>query len=189
MKVYILGAEIEKYDTLTFDDANSSVAIVNKLRRRPTSALENWKPLKIKDAIIRGEKSVFHPELLLPVISESAARIIKDTCLNYVELLPLEHEVDEYWMLNFPVLLDCIDGVGSDFSTYSDGGVNEYKKIAFKYNVINKSSATIFRASFHDMPNVSTGQTFVTDIFKNKVEEYGLKGFHFFEVGDSDQGE
>lgn len=88
--------------------------------------------------------------------------------------------------MNFPRLLDCIDPNKAD-SRYSDGGVRDYTKFAFKEEVIADSSSIIFRPGFHDLPQASTEYTFVTESFYSIINRSALQGFRFVEVWDSNQ--
>lgn len=187
MKIWLLGSDLERHDSFTYVDFKTANSAISKLRLRPTEVGKSWTPLKIKTIEKRGGHSSYHPELLLPAIDQEAAEILGDFFNDNVELLPLLHREGQYWLLNFPKVLNCIDPERSAFTLFSDGGVKEYQKYSFREDVITNSGYQIFRVCPHDLPSISLGHTFVPDQFRDKVIQSELQGFRFVEVWDSSQ--
>ncbi len=187
MKAWVLNSDSE-HDIFAYVNSKEARAKISEFRFHQMRIDGNWNPLEIRTLEKMGRNSSYHSELLLPVIDDKAAKILHHLLRESdVELLSLLHIEGQYWGLNFPHLLDCIDVEKSIFTLFSDGGVMEYKKFAFHESVITNSGFSIFRAKVHDMEKLSTGHTFVTSRFKDLVEQSGLVGFKFTEVWDSNQ--
>ena len=105
---------------------------------------------------------------LLPLISEN------------VEILPLAFDEGEYFGVNTTTVLEALDYEKSEYRTYSDGKrimlIEEYVFIEAKVKDV-----PIFK-----IVDERTRYDFVSESFKEIVEENELKGFKLELVWDSE---
>lgn len=92
-----------------------------------------------------------------------------------VEFLPLTHNVEIYYVVNTIKIYPCFDYERSEISYFPSGNIKGVGKIAFKPGCNEKSP--IFK-----VPEFLLSMIFVTDVFKETVEEYKLQGLTFKEV-------
>ena len=98
-----------------------------------------------------------------------------------IEILPIDFNEKEFFGINVITVLDAIDYEKSIYKTYRDGKrIMAFKKYAFLPDVIENVS--IFKIS-----DEKTRYAFVSDEFKQVVENNNLLGFKFKLVWDSEQ--
>ncbi|WP_339848480.1 suppressor of fused domain protein [Paenibacillus sp. FSL W7-1088] len=110
------------------------------------------------------------------VLKERAANILSDLLEDKVELLPVHHNKEKYYVMNILNILDCVDIDQSIPSKY--GG---FKNFVFEENEIQNQhifKTLSYNYEIQNEPFISS-QTFVSDEFKQRVEEAGLQGFRF----------
>ncbi|WMT43154.1 hypothetical protein RE628_13320 [Paenibacillus sp. D2_2] len=98
-----------------------------------------------------------------------------------VELLPLQHPSKRFYAVNVIRLIDALDYENSEveYVEGQPGFVRDVNRFAFKLDVIQESQ--IFM-----IPEYKSLRIFVTDTFKEAVEDNGLKGFTFELLWDSE---
>ncbi|WP_078544733.1 imm11 family protein [Litchfieldia alkalitelluris] len=135
-----------------------------------------------------GSKSDFPAGLLsVPTFSERAINVLGDLLAGKVELLPLLTDANSYYAGNVINVLDCIDEEHAEVRVFDDGQVMKYTRYAFLTDKI--VGEDIFKILVHDSKRILKTTVFVSDRFREKVLEAGLKGFEFIEVWDSAEHE
>lgn len=180
MKIWKLYFEVDKYENLipirafTADEIQSFDGRKKKdiWKRLPVKRMEPEKKLELSDA----------PGFTIPVFSKKAVEILRPLIQNSIEELELQFEEAEYYGINVTTVLDVIDYPKSKYKMYSDGKrIMVFEKYAFKRcDELNNNN--IFKIV--DEPR---RWAFVSDKFKQTVEENGLSGFKFKLVWDSEQ--
>ena len=134
--------------------------------------MEPEKKLELSDA----------PGFTIPVFSKRAVEILRPLIQNSIEELELQFEEAEYYGINVTTVLDVIDYSKSKYKMYSDGKrIMVFEKYAFRIcNELNNNN--IFKIV--DEPS---RWEFVSDRFKQIVEENHLSGFKFKLVWDSEE--
>lgn len=103
-----------------------------------------------------------------------ALHILTPLIGHMVEFLPLHCEDSEFFMINVIKVIDCLDTERSEFEHLSYKRIPRVSKYVFKANCVDDTS--IFK-----IPE-NLGATFVTNSFKNSVENNGLIGLEFRKV-------
>lgn len=89
-----------------------------------------------------------------------------------VELLPVDFNGTELWIMYVTTVLDCVDYSRSQPVFLSTGKLSYFEKLFFKRNVIGEH--VLFK--IQEKPN---SYTYCTDAFKNAVEECFQNGPNF----------
>lgn len=117
-----------------------------------------------------------------PVISKRVkeamdkGQLLKDE----VEFLPLTNDNEELFMLNVVNVLDCVDYDRSIIERFKDGSWFRFNKLVFDPSKIPHGTCMF---KIKETPGV---QVFVTEKFKQWVEEHKFKGLNFSQVYDAD---
>lgn len=173
MNIWRLRFELDMYDNLTPAKKWSHEKIQSFDGRKQ---LDNWKAVKV--IRLEPEKNLplsdapgFYSHI--PVFNRKVIDVLGEGLKDKVELLPLKNKEDEYYALNVINVLDCIDYSNSDYMTFPDGKrIYRFKKYCFfETKVLGEN---IFKIK--DEPRQAP---FVSDQFKNIVEEHGFTGFKF----------
>lgn len=117
----------------------------------------------------------------LPVLDETAIRVLTDLLSNDAEVLPLAFDGGNYSLINVTKVLDCVDYGNSVYKTFRDGKrIMRFERIAFLEDKL--VGVNIFRIK--DLP---LNRPFVSDAFRNAVIENNLSGFRFELAWDGDK--
>lgn len=177
MRIWVLNADVENYDSLSFpseDDRN----MFSEYEFDGRNQLSNWKPVKVIDyeGIIKGDM----PGLPgVPVFSERAVIELNQLLNDQVELLPLNHPTEKYYIINVVNVVDAVDYENSKVKRFSSSGrVMRFDKYAFHLEPIKNQH--IFK-----IPELPKAYVFVSDEFRDRVLNSALTGFQFIEVWDA----
>lgn len=140
---------------------------------------EKWKPIKIglwEDPENKKEKDKpiadFASAGTAPAINEKAKSIVSPLISRTVELLPLLSNKDSYYAMNVE-LVDCLDVGNSIVERFkSSNRIMSVEIYAFNWDRLE--GINMFR-----IPELGLGRLFVTDTFKQKVEDAKLLGLLF----------
>ena len=180
MKIWQLSFDVDNFDNFITEIGFAADEVQSFDGR---SRVATWVPLKVKR--MEPEKGLElgdAPGFIIPVFSKRALNILSPIISESSEALELITDAGEFYGVNVTAVLDVIDYSKSEYRTYSDGKrIMAFKKYAF---LLNKEliKHNIFKIS--DEPN---RRAFVSDRFKNMVEENGLTGFKFKLVWDSEE--
>jgi hypothetical protein len=122
-----------------------------------------------------GDYPALHPAI--PVVSQRALDVLRPLISNFVEVLPLQHPTDRYYIIHVLEILDCLDQEKSEGERGSSGRLYQVEKYVWKPGVIDETKH-IFKIKGLDFY-----WPFVSASFKRLVDENGLLGFGFLEVG------
>jgi hypothetical protein len=152
----------------------------------PRSRLSKWQPPSVR--FITDEEGLFkeYPETAQPYLRDSdftmykgaivlnarAVRVLSPLMGDAVELLPLQCEEGEFWLLNVLQVLDCLDRERTVFTYWPDGDVKGASKIFFQAGCLEDRH--IFRLPIHNYSRV-----YVSQAFKDLVDEHDLRGLRF----------
>ena len=180
MKIWQLQFEVDMYDNLipikelTADEIQSFDGRKKK---------DGWKPIPVKR--MEPEKNLElgdAPGFIIPVFSKRALEILEPLIYDSIEELELQFQVAEYYGINVISVLDVIDYSKSKYKMYSDGKrIMVFQKYAFRIcdELLNNHIFKII--------DETRRRAFVSDRFKETVEENNLLGFKFKLVWDSEQ--
>lgn len=178
MKIWELYADANNYENFGF-------AYENDLDNYMESDLigqefgNEWVPFEV--SVIEKRKKGDCPSFTGGdlIFSEKAVKALGDLLKDNVEVLPLLYDKEKYYLINVLQLLDCVDYEKAEVIRFDSGDIMLFTRYAFKPESVR--NINIFKIV--DMPKCNV---FVSDEFRNKVLESGLKGFSFEEVWDSD---
>lgn len=180
MKIWKLDSDVEKYDSLVpvkYSHDESQSFDSNKKKSHwtpmPVKRLNPEKGLELSD--ISGFMTSF------PVFDQKALDILEPLIRDSVEVLPLAFKEKPYFGINVVSVLDVIDYSKSIYRTFPNTKkIAIIEKYAFR-NCDELKNHNIFKII--DEPQT---RPFVSDKFKNAVEQNNLTGFLFELVWDSD---
>lgn len=182
MRVWQVREDPNNYRSLTTPELSDGEALdIGALFRSGSPLGTSWKPVRVElwengDEV---EKPIGHfPCLsgLAPLaISAQALNVLFPLIQNQVEVLDLitEPPLGKFYALNI-FFADCLDHSRSVLVRFTDGGIMDVDKYAFRPNCLEGKH--IFR-----LPEVWT-YVFVDDVFKQAVEQNGLEGLVFYKV-------
>lgn len=180
MKIWKLKFELDDYDNLVPVKEFSAEEIWafdgHELKK-------NWKPLAVKRMEPeKGLELTDAPGFTIPVFSRRALNILEPLIHDSVEVLELLFMEKEYFGINVISVLDVIDYEEAQYIKFkSSDRIMVFTKYSFKMcDELKKHS--IFKIV--DEPRRGA---FVSDKFKEAVEENELTGFKFELVWDSEQ--
>jgi len=151
---------------------------------------EKWKLLPLRfwegdKGYMRKEKrkpvADFTQITLMPLISLRGRAVIEPLTGNQVEFLPFETPVSLYYGLHVQYV-DCLDAARAEAIHFkSSGRIMEVTKYAFHWDRLKNMH--IFR-----LPELGLSRLFVSDAFKQVVEENRLTGLLFYPVPLVEEG-
>ncbi|MDB5056271.1 MAG: hypothetical protein JWM44_4321, partial [Bacilli bacterium] len=179
MKIWELDSERNGFVTLTLVDYERDYPKYFDEEFKG-KANTRWVPIEVEN-YSKGKKSDT-PYLTsgIPIFNDKALEVLQELIKGNVEILPLIYQEHKLFALNVINVLDCIDYEKAKIKTFDDGTFWKFIKYAFKINAIQNEN--IFK-----IPEMLKIRVYVTDTFRDKVIESGLKGFKFIEVWDSEE--
>lgn len=180
MKIWKLFFEVDEYDNLMSEKALTADEIQSFDGRKKK---ENWIPLPVKR--MEPEKNLplsDAPGFTIPVFSRRALEVLRPLIENSIEVLEFKFDEAEYYGINVTTVLDVIDYTKSEYRTYSDG-----KRIMVFEKYVFKECDELVEHNIFKIKDETRRKAFVTEKFKNVVEENNLLGFKFELVWDSEQ--
>jgi hypothetical protein len=178
MKVYVLGADSDHYESLLMP-GGGLYEFARRFNGRPMKKLGN--DPKIKKDPRRLPKGDF-PSLIpgVPIFSRRAVEALRDLLEETGEILPVTIGRDQYFILNVTHVVDALDEPNSTLSRFADGRVFYIDHYSFLLEKL--LGLFIFK-----IPQMIVGDVYVTDAFVERVHSAGLKGFWFPAVWSSDE--
>ncbi|MCY4021360.1 MAG: hypothetical protein OXG39_18275 [Chloroflexi bacterium] len=152
-------------------------------RRDGTSLIATWEPKEVwyHPLDFKKNKGIANfPMWSSVIVCDAAAKdIIYELTKDCVEFLPLSSPTipeTEYFALNCVKVLDCLDMERSEFTRFEKtGGIRSIRRYEFKANCID--GIPVFK-----LPILNSARTFVTNEFKQLVEDNNLTGLEFQKV-------
>ena len=168
MKIFKLNFDVDNFEIL---EVCEPVDIEFYRMFDGTSLKSGWKKLKVRR--MEPEKQLElgdAPGFVTPIFNEKALKILSPLIDDQVEYLPLDLDGIEYYAVNVLAVVDAVDYEKSKIVKFSSGRImcfEEYSFIRDKIQGIN-----IFK-----IPDEREGDAFVSETFKNAVEDNQLRGF------------
>ena len=177
MDVYILKPDTNRFQNLICIGED----YVDWLQKFDGSSLaSSWEPLAVQ--VFYEEENLpasDYPSLALhiPVFSKRATLALKEALDKHGELLSLLCGDGEYYAYNVTCVLDILNEEKSTLVRFSSGRTLNIEDYSF--NSADLGDYPIFK-----LPQTLLRGVFVTQAFKQKVEESGLTGFTFKFIGN-----
>src|SRR4030095_1391831 len=179
MKIYILKADPDSYQSLVMSFEEDHLWY-RRLSGKPVA--HEW-PTPQVDIIYQNAKGKWLPSSdfpsftisHIPVFSARAVAILGDVLTKNGELLPLNCIDGDYFAYNVLNLVSALDQEKSDIVRFPTGRIMTVRKYALNEDKL--AGQMIFK-----IPEIVLLSVFVTDRFKNKIEDAGLTGFCFIEI-------
>jgi hypothetical protein len=127
---------------------------------------------KMRDTIHIGSGMV--------AFSEKAVEIMMPFLNGNVQILPLVHPTQKYYLLNVTNVIDALDYDNSEFLKLRSGKMVRVEQYVFKGNIVKNQN--IFK-----IPHFTTSYVYVSDSFRQAVIDNKLTGFNFIELWDSNE--
>ena len=188
MTYWEIGFDLQFAHLLTTDGAEMSAFRYVKpvTVGSPRSFLSEWQPPSVR--FITDEEGRFteYPETAEPYLRDNdftmyegalvfnahAVSVLSPLMGSAVELLPLRCEEGEFWVLNVLRVLDCLDRERSVFTYWQNGKIKGVREYVFQTGCLE--GRTIFR-----MPEDNYAIIYVSQVFKDLVDEHDLRGLNF----------
>lgn len=186
MKIWRMDVDFNEFETLQLEGKDKLIPteIKTKLRRgiELNHIIDNMR-VEILDGIEPTDCVMFWSETSILVFSKEAVCVLNNILDESVEIIPLDCDDREYFILNVLSIIDAIDYTKSNFRKLDTGLVVGFDKYSFLEDEVKDKH--IFKVLLNN--KVYTTEIFVSETLKNIVEEHKLKGFKFIEVWDSEK--
>jgi hypothetical protein len=126
---------------------------------------------KMRDTIYPGSGMV--------AFSEKAIEIMMPFLNGNVQILPLVHPTEKYYLLNITNIIDALDYNNSEIKRLRSGTMIRVEQYVFKEDLIKNQD--IFKIPYF------TSFVYVSDSFRQAVIDNKLTGFNFIELWDSNE--
>ena len=180
MKLWKLWFTDEKYDDLMLD-GKITYDFLNQFDGR--SLINDWEIPKVCRMEPDNKNRMMGDgmEFYIPAFNEKALKVLYPLIANSVEVLDLDCKDGKYYGINVTAVLDIIDYERADYKTFRDGKrIMYFKKYAFR------DTNELHQHNIFKLIDEPKRASFVTEKFKNSVEENYLTGFVFELVWDSE---
>lgn len=182
MNLYQLRSRANDYNGLRLAPDHETLEFFLRFKGTPWG--ETWEPLPVRtehahDGRRAKNRDGDFPAMdcSIPVVSERALNVLRPLISDCVEVLPLQHPTDRYYIINVLQILDCMDQEKSEGERGSSGRLYEVEKYVWKPGVLDETKH-IFK-----IKGLELYWPFVSASFKRLVDENGFVGFDFLEVG------
>lgn len=173
MKIYELKNDSDTYKWLETNEDKDDVEF------NGVSILDKWVSWKVTNSK-KKRKLPDSPALCtgIKVVNDKTKRILENVLHNEVEFLPLVHSTESFWIVNVVNLVDAIDYDTAIPFRATPTIITHFKQHGFYKEKV--SNQWIFK-----LPEMPFTRIYVTEAFKEVVEQNNLTGFQFEQVWDS----
>jgi hypothetical protein len=160
-------------DELWGKDEKANLTMSNRRGLTGTSMKDNWEPIELitVESGEYGDMISYGKNTIYPILTEKALQILLDLIQDSVEILPLQHEQYQCYLINIINVVDCLNEQNSLLNKWG---------VIMKYDLIEK---VVKNQHIFSVYKKSTGKPslvpIVSDEFKQRVEENRLRGFRF----------
>lgn len=144
------------------------------------SKKEDWCPIRLDTLYEKSYNDFPHYLIGKPIVSEKVKQILEPYIKPDVEFLPLIHDEMDLFMVNVTNILDCVDWQHSDVNRFEGEYFLGFNKLKFDFSKI-PSDTYIFK-----FKETAATQVYVTEAFKDIIDQHQLQGLSFSVVYDSD---
>jgi hypothetical protein len=175
MKIYRYQPNGDQFESFLHEP---NIQIILEQFTSGASLYEDWKPISLTTSSSDVREKGYFPALCdwVPVFSELACAILKPYLKESVEFLPCATEQNErHFLVNILSIVNCLDKEKSDI-IYNPvtNRVSSIRSYCFNEACID---TMIFK-----IPETLGLEVYVTDKFKNLVENNNLSGLLFEEL-------
>ncbi len=177
-------AESERLGRLGDERGAAVVALEDHAQFGRDALAKTWNPRRIYPIVIEDEAPDSrrlgdvpnHTSGNVLIFSRRAVEALRDLLGPADEILPLESDLGEFFVVNVLTVLDCLDIDRCEVWRFSSSGrIGDIRKFEF---IPEQVTASIFQVSQF----VGGGQYFVRDDFVERLERAGLEGYHIKQV-------
>ena len=175
IKVYELWLDhtYRTYETLTKDGYRTYEFEGKKVENRKFDLIY---PSKYKDELDKPIGDVFSITPSSYIMNEKAYKILYPYLKSHSQIFKINNNGTIFYVINVTDLIDCLDYDNSEIKRFpSSGRIMRVIKYVFKNEKLK--NVTIFK-----LPEFPKAISYVTEEFKNVVEENNIKGFKFKEL-------
>lgn len=177
MKIWHLDCEVNEFENLGWI-GEVDLELINSFDGR--SKVENWEPISLKRMYDRPFSNTPGLTSNIPIFDKKAVEVIKELIKEQAEILPVNYNDGEFYIINVLGTVDCVNYDKSKYKTFRDGvRIMRFEKYEFIEEIV--VGKHIFRLKDEPLK-----RPFVSDEFRNKIVESGLTGFIFDLVWDSE---
>jgi hypothetical protein len=182
MRFWYLHAKVNNFVNF-FPVIKWSLSDLRSFDGRPKK--KEWKPIEV--GLLDEEEDLEFSDILgfnsmshIPTFSERAINELKSLIKKEVEFLPLlPVERRKYYLINVIDVVDCLDLDNSVVKKTPDD------KLIILVNRYSLFESKLRGKNIFKIAGMELKRPFVSDLFKEKVENSGLTGFQFDLVWDS----
>ncbi|HEY2493699.1 MAG TPA: DUF1629 domain-containing protein [Paenibacillus sp.] len=183
MKVYELSVNNSKTTTLVMKNREELSSHSIRTEFKGQELEKTWLPVELQTL----ESKIFNDFLDFvsgkPVVSEKVTQILKPYTAHEVEFLPLVHDGLDICLINVTNILDCVDWQKSKVKWFKEKYFLGFDKLVFDFARIPENTY-MFK-----IEELAEGTIFVTELFRELIEEHQLLGLDFSVVYDSERTE
>ena len=179
MKIWKLKSELDKYDILmptvpfTGDEIQSFDGRSHK----------DWTPLDVKRMYPEENLPLSDaPGFTIPVFSENAVDALKYLMEGQIELLNLNFKEKKYYGINVINVLNVLDYENAEYKLFKSSG-RIMKIMKYEFRVCDE----LYESNIFKIVDEPRSYVFVSNEFKQCVEDNNLSGFKFQLVWDSEK--
>ncbi|WHY77280.1 suppressor of fused domain protein [Neobacillus sp. WH10] len=163
-------------DELWGKDEQSNQVMRNRRGLTGTSMKNGWEPIELFTTAPGdvGDMLSYGGSNKYPIFTNKAVEVLNDLIRDSVELLPVHHDHYHCYIVNIINVVDCLNEANTNFNKWSVIEKYDFLKekvkgqhIFFPYKRKTASPSLI---------------PIVSDEFKQRVEDHGLRGFRFGEI-------
>ncbi len=172
MNIWMLKQDCSNYASV-YSVPEFTADEIQSFDGRPKAA--EWQELNVK--IYDEDKTLPISDFLgftIPIFSEKAVEVLHPLLDGSAEILDVNLQNRRFYAVNVIAVLDVLDRENSKYLTYRDGQrIMVIKDYAFIKNV------ELMQHNIFKLAEEPVRRPFVSDVFKNTVEQNGLTGFDF----------
>lgn len=174
-EVYILDFDANRFASLlSVEESDDMELLMDRFHGVPIR--DQWEPIRMYWETNAGTRPLSDFSTIIGggvVFNARALEALGDLLEGRGEMLPLEVEApDAYHVFNVTRLSEALDEERSEFVYFSDGRIMVTADDRYEFDVAELASETIFK-----LPQIPEVYEYVTDAFRQRVEEAGLTGF------------
>lgn len=172
MKVYMLGTK------KTAGILPKNISDYRKVDFKGKTLQDKWQPIEMEKTDEFEMKDALDLSFQVPVVSKTAAKLLKEDLTGDVEFLEMNIEDNKYYAMNIVNVIEALDEEKSVFDILPGGIKFFFEKYYFLKDKIKNQK--IFK-----IKEERRSKVFVTEELKNKIEKEKLEGFDFIKVWEN----
>ncbi|WP_379159270.1 imm11 family protein [Paenibacillus sp. sgz5001063] len=180
MKVYELKVNHSKTTTLVMKNREQLSSHSIRSDFMGQTLAQDWQPVEMQTLRSKMFNDFFDFVPEKPIVSQKAMQILKPHTVSDVEFLPLIHTELDIFMINVINIIDCVDWQNSKAKWLLEKYFSGFDKLVFDFAKIPENTY-MFK-----IKEQATTKVYVTELFRELIEEHQLPGLDFSVVYDSE---